>query len=58
MESMEICFQFNPDKFNFAKNEVDFIGFLISTDGVKPTKKMTEVILHFPTPTSIMGDRS
>ena len=30
---------FNPDKFLFARDEVEFAGFLITTDGVKPTKK-------------------
>ena len=49
---------FNPDKFHFAKMEVEFAGFLITANGVKPTKKMTEAILHFPTPTSITGVRS
>ena len=38
--------------------QVEFAGFLITANGVKPTKKMTEAILHFPTPTSITGVRS
>ena len=49
---------FNPDKFHFAEMEVEFAGFLITADGVRPTKKMTEAILHFPTPTNISGVRS
>lgn len=49
---------FNPDKFQFADDEVEFAGFVITSDGVKPTKKMTEAILNFPTPTSITGIRS
>lgn len=49
---------FNPDKIHFAGNEVEFAGFLITVDGVKPTKKMTDVILHFPTPTNTTLVRS
>ena len=49
---------FNPDKFHFACDEVEFAGFLVTTDGVKPTKKMTESILHFPTPTNITDVKS
>lgn len=45
------------DKFHFAENEVVFARFLISADGVKPIKKMTEAILHFPMATNIMGNR-
>ena len=46
----------NPDKFHLVENE--FAGFLIMADSIKPTKKMPEAILHFPTPTNIMGIRS
>ena len=49
---------FNPDKFHFASDEVEFAGFLITANGVKPTRKMTESILQFPTPTNISDVRS
>ena len=49
---------FNPDKFHFADMEVEFAGFLVTANGVKPTKRMTDAILHFPTPTNISGVRS
>lgn len=48
----------NPDKFHFAVNEVGFAVFLVIADGMKPMKKMTEALLHFPTPTSVMSVRS
>ena len=38
--------------------DVEFAGFLISTNSVKPTKKMIETILHFLTPMSIRDIRS
>ena len=31
---------FNPDKFHFAEMQVEFAGFLITTNGVKPTKRI------------------
>ena len=49
---------FNPDKFHFAGRQVEFTGFLVIDNGVEPTKRMTEAIFHFPTPTSITGIRS
>lgn len=48
---------FNPDMFQFVENEVEFVGFLLTADGIKPTKKMTAAILNFPTPTNIIGVR-
>lgn len=49
---------FNPQKFHFAEKEVEFAGFLITEDGIKPTKKMTETIRNFPTPKNITDIRS
>ena len=48
---------FNPNKFHFADDEVEFAGFLIMVNGVKRQKKMTDAIFNFPTPTSITGVR-
>lgn len=49
---------FNLDKFYFAENEEEFSGFLITANGVRPTKKMAEVILQLSTPAKIKGIRS
>ena len=46
---------FNPDKFMFGKGEVNFGGFTITDDGVKPTSAMIDAIANFPTPTDITG---
>ena len=48
----------NPGKFQFTEDELEFAGFRITADGIKPTKKMTETILNFPTPTNITDVRS
>ena len=49
---------FNPEKFHFAEKEVEFAGFQITEDGIKPTKRMTEGISSFPTPKNITDVRS
>ena len=33
---------FNPDKFKFARREVEFAGLLITKNGIKPAAKYTE----------------
>ena len=49
---------FNPHKFVFGKKEVDFGGFTLTEDGVKPTSNMIDAIMNFPTPQNISGMRS
>lgn len=48
----------NPKKFHFGKSEVEFAGFVISNDNVKPCSRYLEAISNFPTPTDITGVRS
>lgn len=40
------------DKCEFLKTEIDFLGFSLSYDGVKPTKEKCEVLSNFPQPTN------
>ena len=49
---------FNWKKFRFAMDEVDFAGFTITTDGIKPTKQMMGAIESFPQPKNITDLRS
>ena len=48
----------NPEKLQFGKKEVEWAGFLITTDSVKPLPKHTAAIRTFPTPTGITDMRS
>lgn len=48
----------NPTKFVFAKLTVDFAGFEISPNTVKPCSRMFEAISAFPTPKNITDVRS
>ena len=46
---------FNLTKFRFARQEVEFAGFLITDKGIKPVAKYTEAIIikEFPTHSNI-----
>ena len=48
----------NPEKFRFAKDEVEFAGFEITKDTVRPCKKYIRAIADFPTPQSLTDVRS
>ena len=49
---------FNPDKFRFARDTVEFAGFDVTPLGYKPNEKILEGIKNFPSPTNITGVRS
>ena len=49
---------FNPSKFQFAQEEVNFLGFKISATGLGPTDEFIEVIKSFPVPKNISEMRS
>jgi len=48
----------NPDKFVFAEDEVEFAGFQITLDTVRPCQRYLQSILEFPTPRNITDVRS
>ena len=48
----------NPDKFRFAQDEVEFAGFEITNDTVRPCKRYIRAIADFPTPRSLTDIRS
>jgi hypothetical protein len=48
----------NPEKFVFGANTVEFAGFEITNDSVRPCKKYLDAIRHFPTPSNITDMRS
>ena len=41
---------FNMEKFRFAEEELDFAGFTVTMDGIKPTKQMISALEGFPIP--------
>lgn len=48
----------NKEKFQFAQKTVDFTGFQISENTIKPAQKFVDAILQFPTPTKLTDVRS
>ncbi len=48
----------HPDKFTFAQNNVEFAGFEITLDTVKPCQKFISAISNFPTPKTLTNVRS
>ena len=48
---------FNSSKFQFCQDEVDFAGFTIKKDSVKPAPKILESISTFPVPKTISDIR-
>ena len=49
---------FNPEKFKFARDSVEFAGFLITMDGLKPSHHLLDAIATFPTPACLTDARS
>ena len=49
---------FNPTKFEFAKDTIEFAGFDVTADGYKPNLKLLNAIKDFPSPRNITGIRS
>ena len=44
--------------FVFCQEEVDFLGFTVTLDSLKPAAQMLRSIQEFPTPSDIRGIRS
>ena len=49
---------FNPDKFRFARETVEFAGFEVTLDGYRPANRILDAIIEFPTPKSVTDVRS
>lgn len=49
---------FNREKFQFAQEEVEFAGFSITKEGMKPPKRIIAAIREFPTPRNITDVRA
>ena len=49
---------FNPDKFRFAEDTIEFAGFDITDTGYKPPTRLLHSIQNFPSPSNISGVRS
>lgn len=46
-------FKIQPDKSEWLKSEVEFLGFIVSQKGLKPNPKKIESIQRYPEPTNL-----
>ena len=51
-------FKIQPDKSEFLKTEVEFLGFIVSEDGLKPNMKKVECIRKYPEPKNLKDLRA
>ena len=49
---------FNEEKFKFGRMEVEYLGYIITEDSVKPSTEFLEGIRDFPEPKDVSGVRS
>ena len=49
---------FNHEKFVFARDTVEYVGFEITRDSVKPSSSILKAIKEFPAPINITQIRS
>ena len=49
---------FNRKKFQFGEKTVEFLGFTVTSDSVRPSDKFLKAIKNFPRPRDITGIRS
>ena len=49
---------FNPDKFKFARDEVEFAGFEVTREGYRPAAHIISGIRDFPTPQNVTDVKS
>ena len=48
----------NRQKFKFAEDIVDYVGFTLTRDEIRPAAAMTESIRNFPAPKNITQARA
>uniref|UniRef100_A0AB38Z1M6 Polyprotein n=1 Tax=Chuta errantivirus TaxID=3078401 RepID=A0AB38Z1M6_9VIRU len=51
LKNANFCIQ--PDKSEFCKKEVEFLGFIVTQNGLKPNPKKVEAIKNYPKPSNI-----
>jgi hypothetical protein len=48
----EFNLKIEPDKCEFLKEELNYLGHIVTAEGVKPDVKKIEAVVKFPTPQS------
>ena len=53
----EAGLKFKPSKCQFIRQEVEYLGHIVTPQGLKPNKSLVEAITEFPHPTDVSGVR-
>lgn len=51
------CLKFHPEKCTFAQARVEYLGHVISEEGISPNPDKFRAVQEFPVPTSVKGVR-
>ena len=48
----------NADKLSFSKTEIDYLGYVVTREGIKPQQKKIDAILKIARPKTVKDVRS
>ena len=54
---VEAGLKLNPEKCRFIRQEVDYLGHVVTPQGLKPSEKYVQAVKEFPIPTYVSGVR-
>ena len=49
----EVGLKLKPSKCHFAIRELEYLGHVVSRDGLKTSPRLVEAVWHFPAPESV-----
>ena len=53
----EVGLKLKPSKCHFARREVEYLGHVVTPEGLKTNQKLVEAVTMFPAPTDVNGVR-
>ena len=49
----QACLNINADKITFAANNIEYLGYLLTREGIKPVPKKVQAILDLIPPSNL-----
>ena len=53
----EVCLKLHPEKCKFGQSRVEYLGHVISEEGISPNPDKVKAVCEFPVPTLVKGVR-
>ena len=50
---MEVVMQLHVDKSHFAKQSVEYLGYIVSRDGIRPQPSKVQIVVDMPRPKTV-----